>query len=352
MKWNKIKLSSHWLNAIILTLLGVFLILFFFWLQENKEEEEFPLFPVALFWILCLIFLLWLGNWLIYWGVKKWYPESRFLVKRFAIQLLFSTIYSLLCINLSYYWFKEGFTNSPPDENQMLLINLYGMFFLLPVMSIQFGFYFMAKWRKAVVEQERMTKAQIQTELSTLKAHIAPHFLFNNLNILSALIEPQNYLARNFLDNFSEVYRYLLKNREEELIVLKEELRFLDAYKYLLKKRFEQELQINLRIHDKLKKYLLPPLVLQILLENVLKHNKFSREKPLEVNIYTTEEPPMLIVKNNLQLKKVVGRQGSQTPPFGLENIRRRYWLLIRQEIYVHQDEEYFSVSVPLITPI
>lgn len=350
MKWNNWWRSGQALHAGAMVVCGLGLLAYFLWLQDAKVEEEFPLFSVAIFWILCLVFLLWVGNWLIYVLLKRWYPKRQVIVQRFVAQLLLSLVYTLLCINLSYYEFKIGFTNQPPDQDQLTLLNLYGVLFLLPVLSVQFGLYFMAKWKKAVVEQERLTKAQIQTELSALKAHLAPHFLFNNLNILSSLIQTQNFRARNFLDKFSEVYRYLLKNREEELIELREELQFLDAYSYLLKKRFEKELEIHLDIDEELKRHLVPPLVLQILLENVLKHNRLARDTPLVVEIYTLPQFPSLVVKNNLRPRSLPPTHGHAS--FGLESIRRRYWILSRQAIDVQQDEETFVVSLPLITPL
>jgi len=190
-------------------------------------------------------------------------------------------MYSLGCVNLSYILFKNHYTELPPDRDQLILLNIYGIFFLVPVLSIQFGLLFLQKWKKTSVEKEKIQKEQIQTELLALKSHISPHFLFNNLNILSSLIEPSNHEAQEYLERFAEVYRYVLNTRKVELINLKEELKFMDSYRFLLLRRFPKELRFKMNISVDYQNFLLPPLSLQMIVENAIKHNKLSEHNPL-----------------------------------------------------------------------
>lgn len=331
-------------NTLLFLLAGLIALLWFY-LEQAQEEGGYPVYSVAVLWVLQLIFLLWLGNLFLYRMIRKKYSWESSFNLRFFGQLLLTLLYSLLCINLTYYFFKDSYTELPPDRNQFILLNIYGLLFLLPVMSVQFGFLFLQKWKRAIVEQEKLKKEQIQSELITIKSHLSPHFLFNNLNILSSLIDVKNHAAQDFLDHFSEVYRYVLKNRDRELIALKEETLFLEAYNFLLLRRFPKSLQIQTDIAPQYLEYLVPPLALQIVLENALKHNKLSEKEPLRVKIFTTDAPA-LVIRNDLRLRTVPDYEKTG---FGLENIRRRYWLIARKEIELNNSGEVFTVTLPLI---
>ncbi len=346
---SKRKTSIHFqpnLQEIFLFLLAGLLFGLFFHIEQATEEGGYPRHLVAVFWVLSLIFCLWLGNLLIYRVLQRQFPWESSLNKRYFLQLILTLLYSLLCINATYFLFKDHYTELPPSQNQLILLNIYGTLFLLPVLSIQFGLLFLQKWKKAIVEQEKLKKEQIQSELVTLKSHLSPHFLFNNLNILSSLISEQNQDAQDFLNRFSEVYRYVLKNRNVELISLREELEFLKSYNFLLHRRFSDSLKIHTEVAPALSNHLLPPLALQMVLENALKHNKLSEVRPLQVSI-RSDESPALIVQNNLQIRDLADHEKTG---FGLDNIRRRYWLIARERIEVKNNSDTFSVKLPLIT--
>lgn len=332
-------------QVLLLTLLAGLILVFWFYLEQALEEGGYPPYFVAVFWVLVLIFCLWLGNLLIYRLIRYWYSWETAFNLRFFLQLSLSFLYSLLCINVTYLVFKNYYTELPPSQNQFILLNIYGLLFLMPVLSIQFGFLFLRKWKKAIVEQEKLKQEQVRSELITLRSHLSPHFLFNNLNILSSLIRIENHAAQDYLDRFAEVYRYVLKNRDVELIALKEELQFLESYIFLLQQRFSDSLMIEIQVEDRFQNYQLPPLALQMILENALKHNKLSEESPLEISIFTSDTPA-LHIQNNLQLRAIPAQEKTG---FGLENIRRRYWLTARKDIEVSETTENFSVTLPLI---
>jgi len=347
-KHRIIRLSGIHFQTALLILLGGGIAALGVWLRQAREEDTYPIYWVAILWILVLIFCLWLGNLWIYRLVSRKYSWETSFNKRFFLQLLLTVLFSLGCINGTYVIFKNTFTKLPPDPNQMLLLNIYGTLFLIPVLSIQFGLLFLQKWKKATVEQEKLQKEQAQSELMTIKSHLSPHFLFNNLNILSSLIHQDNYQAQDYLDRFAEVYRYVLKNRELERIDLAEELQFLESYRFLLQQRFSNGLRIQINVSDYIQRFQLPPLSLQMVLENALKHNKLSEENPLTIRIYTRVDPsPILLVENNLQIRPLPDEEKTG---FGLENIRRRYWLIARKEIIVNQTATHFQIILPLLS--
>ena len=329
----------------LLIILGATILLYWYWLQQGAKDEGYPIYRVAVLWVLVLSFCLWLGNLLIYRFIQRAYSWESSFSSRFFLQLVLTLFFSLGCINLTYILFKNAFTQLPPDQNQLILLNIYGTLFLVPVLSVQFGLLFLRKWKMAIIEQERLKKEQVQSELFALRSHLSPHFLFNNLNILSALIQVENQPAQDYLDRFAQVYRYVLKNREIELISLSEELRFLESYNFLLRQRFSKALQIDIQVAPSYKDHLLPPLSLQMLIENALKHNKLSEKKPLHIKI-TTEDEGTLRVENNLQTKSLPPQEKTG---FGLENIRRRYWLIARQIIDCDCTAAVFKVGLPLI---
>jgi len=333
------------LQNAMLMLLALVICGIWYYLELAKQEGNYPGYMVAVLWVLLLVLLLWVGNLAIAKLLSLKFSWARSFNIRFLLQLLSTLVYSLICINVSYILFKNNFTELPPTDDQLILLNIYGTLFLIPVASIQFGLLFLYKWKRAIVEQEKLRREQVQSELITLRSHLSPHFLFNTLNILSSLINPDNHEANDYLDNFAEVYRYVLKNGEVELITLNEELNFLKAYTHLLQQRFTNSLNIEIEVASSLKDHKMPPLAMQMLLENALKHNRLSASNPLKVRIYSTAMPA-INVENNLMPREVPKHEKTG---LGLENISRRYQLSAHQDIRVSKTDDTFSVTLPLI---
>ncbi len=330
----------------LLVLLGASI--YFYSLEPPQEQtpEIDRVYYLAAIWILSVLLLLWLGNLGIYQIFERFIPWTANMVKRLYLQLLASGIYTLLIVNLTYYIYKSVFTLLPPDAYQMVLLNIYGILFALPVFSIFFGIYFMVKWKKVTIEKNALEKENMLSELKALKSHIDPHFLFNNLNILSSLIEPDNDSALDFLDNFAEVYRYLLKNKETEAVSLLTELEFMEAYLHILEKRFEDQLIIESKVDNKLKNKMIPPMALQTLVENTIKHNKLSVKAPLKVEIYN-EGNSYLVVKNNIQKKNIKPGNPGET---GLHNLSKRFSYVTDNKMEVIDNGKHFIVKLPLLS--
>lgn len=264
--------------------------------------------------------------------------------KRFYSQLSIGVLVSLIIINLSYFLFKITLTEDPPVGSQIATINALSILILLPIISINFGIQFLKRWKNAQLASEEFQKESIKAELNALKNHLDPHFLFNNLNILSSLISKDQKQSQAYLEKFAEVYRIILQSSSEELVELKQELSFISAYMYLLEIRFEDTIQLSMAIDKKDEALYLPPLTLQMLIENAIKHNTVSEIRPLK--IYVESQNGYISVKNNLQEKKVELPNSGQT---GLENIKRRYSYFTTKPVEVIKNPNAFIVRVPLI---
>jgi LytS/YehU family sensor histidine kinase len=176
-----------------------------------------------------------------------------------------------------------------------------------------------------------------------LKQHLNPHFLFNSLTSLSSLIKFDQKVAGEFLNSLSKIYRYILKSRDNETVSLSEEIKFVQTFIRLQQTRFNKGLQVNIEVDVAHNQSKIAPVTLQNLIENAIKHNIIDDESPLIIDIFT--EDNYLVVKNNLQKKKFVETSNHQ----GLANLQSLYRYLSSQPVLIIEDEQYFSVKIPLI---
>lgn len=206
-----------------------------------------------------------------------------------------------------------------------------------------------ASYRRIKVSQleaEQLKKAQLQTQFDSLKEQVNPHFLFNSLNSLSSLITTDPAKAEEFVEEMSRVYRYLLRSNEEQLTTLQKEIDFIESYNMLLKTRFGRGFQPVIRIEEAMKERLLPPMTLQLLMENAVKHNIVDPDMPLIVQLYTQGEK--LVVSNNLQKKNKIVVSNK----VGLSNILSKYKLLNYPGVEIKETVNEFIVVLPLIKNI
>lgn len=295
-------------------------------------------------WITITLFLVWLMNRLLTKQLDLRLPWLKYGNKRFYWQLSSGILLSLVLINISYLILKLGLTQDPPDQAQLISMNVIGLLILLPLISINFGIQFLSNWKTAQLKAEEFQKETIKAELTTLKNHLDPHFLFNNLNILSSLITIDPDLSQTYLEKFAEVYRSILQSSKEELITLNDELKFIASYLYLLEIRFEDTIQTSIDIESSDHKKHLPPLTLQMLIENAIKHNVVSEIRPLKIHI--SSQNGYVSIKNNLQQKKIESRHHSNT---GIENIKKRYAYFTDKEVQVFKNPDNFIIKIPLV---
>jgi len=206
------------------------------------------------------------------------------------------------------------------------------------------AFYFFDKYKETFRQNEELKNQQISTQYEVLQNQMSPHFLFNSLNTLTTVIAEDPKLAIEFTEKLSEVYRYILQNKERELVTLEEELDFVKSYLFLLRMRYPENLSFDFNVEEKYHSLTIPPLTLQMLVENAIKHNVVSKAKPLHIDVYI-ENGRSVLVKNNLQPREVL----EKSTKTGLENIRKRYSILGGREISIFNHAGMFAVSVPLI---
>ncbi len=206
------------------------------------------------------------------------------------------------------------------------------------------AFYFYKAFQENRVKEQKIIAGTASAKFESLKNQIDPHFLFNSLNVLSSLIEENPENAQKFTTSLSKIYRYVLEQKDKELVTVAEELAFAKTYMNLLKMRFEDSIsyEVPLDFDDEDAKVV--PLSLQLLLENTIKHNIVSEKKPLHIKI--TIKNNELIVENNKQKKEVLqDRRG-----VGLQNIVNRYAILSKRNVTVEDTDEYFRISLPILT--
>jgi sensor histidine kinase YesM len=279
--------------------------------------------------------------------LQKLFPWERGILKRLVFETIGSFGITMLLMFLLVSVVKR-FVPSGFDDS----LNLFGNLLIAIVMDTLIvlvieGIFFFKQWKYSLVEAERFKNESIKSKLESLKTQLNPHFLFNNLNTLSNLIADDNTEAITFVDDFSDVYRYVLTSSKKEVVTISEEIKFINAYINLLKKRHGSSLNVSLSIPKQYYDYRIPPLTLQLLIENAVKHNIVSRSKPLSisVDIIRKGDLNMVEVRNNLQKKtKVAG-----STEIGLNNITRRYNYLSDNKIIIKDSGDYFSVKLPLL---
>jgi len=208
---------------------------------------------------------------------------------------------------------------------------------------------FMIQWKNSVKQESTKQEIVAKTETAkfeSLKNQLDPHFLFNSLNVLTSLIGENPQQAERFTTKLSKVYRYVLEQRNKDLVPIEEELKFAKTYMELLGMRFEEAVQFNIPDTISNNELKIVPLSLQLLLENAVKHNVVSTSKPLTINIY--EEGRYLIIENNVNPKEAIGK----STKVGLQNIADRYGLITDKGVKIENNNKTFRVSLPLLIKI
>ena len=292
-----------------------------------------------------IVLILWEGNTYIDRQLEKRYswlvhPKQRILVQ-FVMSLLFSAIILFVMMNFIHFT-KFGDLRLFNRSIRQMFVPAIIITFLGLVIYISVQFF--KAWQQSLVEVEKYKAASATAQLENLKNQLNPHFLFNNLSVLSSLVYQNQDKAVEFINELSKVYRYVLENKNAELVRLQEELDFLEHYIFLLKIRFGSSISFDMNIDGNTSNLFLPPMCLQMLVENTIQHNEASQANPLRVSIYT--ENNRLIVTNPIQ-ERSDKADSSQT---GLKNMKVRYQFFTDEKLEVVRQEKHFKVILPLIT--
>lgn len=270
--------------------------------------------------------------------------------RRFAAQLGLAALCMLLPALLDVGWHLAS----------NLLLNYQGQFLRLQDLAVltgvtgtlvaltvllNLGFFLMQRWRESSLEAERYRKENVEFRFEMLRNQVNPHFLFNSLNTLGSLVYQDPDTASGFVRELARVYRYVLESGERELTTLEQELSFLDAFLYLIRIRYAEGIQVEVSASAQARQAQLPPLTLQLLVENAIKHNVVSASRPLKIRIEAAEDS--LCVTNTLQ-PKIMPEAGTHT---GLSNIRNRYSYLTQRPIQIQNGPDVFAITLPLLQP-
>jgi uncharacterized membrane-anchored protein YhcB (DUF1043 family) len=196
------------------------------------------------------------------------------------------------------------------------------------------------------VENEALRREALQSQFESLKNQLSPHFLFNSLTALKTLITEAPSQAQNYVNNLSKALRYTLQSNEKQLVTLKEEMDFTESYLFLIRMRFDTSLTVITEVDRYFYDFKIPPLTIQTLVENAVKHNEISKRKPLTISIRTTKTSG-LVVTNSIQAK-ITEEEGTG---IGLTNLSKQIQMLLDEDIIIRKENNEFSVEVPLIKP-
>ncbi|KAA0993297.1 sensor histidine kinase [Dyadobacter aurulentus] len=237
--------------------------------------------------------------------------------------------------------------NAQLDPGKMVNVYLFELVAIVLLTCLYEVNYSLTKWKEIKTNKEAIKKAGLQGQLQSLKSQVSPHFLFNSLNTLSALIVDEPERAEQFVDEMAKVYRYLLQTNQEALTTLSAEILFIKSYYHLLRTRHDKGLELIIAIDDADFDKFIPPLTLQLLVENAVKHNTILEKNPLFIEIRSLGNN-ILQVKNNL-LEKSTPVLSTR---LGLANIKAKYELLSENQPAINAGPDFFTVQLPLLTAI
>jgi len=312
------------------------------------EEFEFNLgFWIQFSWWMVYSIVLYSANLSVYLFFDKKYGKENYSTSR-IIQGFFSSIVATLLLVFFLRVVEDvivkgdSFTTFLNEEKPS---NYIIPFIITVIVSLFFiAFYSFKALQVKKINQQKIIAGTANARYESLKSQLDPHFLFNSLNVLVSLIDEDTDKAQKFTISLSKVYRYVLEQKDKDLVSLEEELTFAKIYMLLLKMRFEDA--INCIIPEKVNnpEAKIVPLSLQILLENCVKHNIVSEQQPLHISIVESENN--LTVANNFQEKKTLKKSSG----IGLNNITERYQILSTRTISINQSKNEFKVVLPLLT--
>lgn len=275
--------------------------------------------------------------------LNKIFPLPQKLLPRIPAEFLFA-VFAAIVIGSSITILANSLMPYPDGLTKNMINNsLITSVLNIIIITVIEAIIWFKRSQQSLVKAERLERENSQIRFETLKSQLNPHFLFNSLNVLSSLIKKDSDKAQNFVDEFSSVYRYTLDVIEKPVAELREEIDFAKSFLFLQKIRFDNAVDMEINIDVAKLNYLVPPLAVQTLLENVFKHNRASVDNPLRIKIYN--ENDWLVVVNNLQPKI----KGVESKGVGLSNLNKRYELLGEELPQYSVTENEYIAKVPLI---
>ena len=283
---------------------------------------------------------IWIGCMAIVQYLWQKFPWEFYPVKHLILEILVITSWTILYSFTLYT--LERWTGVFDRVENLFMEAIVTLLITYLITAIHELVFFYKQWKHNFSKSIRLEKDNIQAKYETLKTQINPHFLFNSLNSLTNLVD-ENETAVRYIGDLSDFFRYMLGSRDKEVVLVREEINLLEKYIHLQQSRFKTSLNIEVNVPESFYHYAIPPLVVQMLVENSIKHNIISKDKPLSVSVRAENET--LLVENNLQKKSGISSTGQ-----GLRNITERYRLFTSREVEITETSAIFKVAIPLLT--
>ena len=336
---NRILKKSHWLVGIFISaLLPIFGIL-----SKTEDQTELTLDSSLQVWVFSFAFLL--ISWFLNSKLTRvlFSPSNKWnIVVRILIIIVLN---SLLVIVIAFIVRSENYLTSTSTNADFLITFIRASVGVGLIFLVQFTLNLNARNQKVALQNQMLRTENLQAQFELLRRQISPHFLFNSLSTLHALIRSSNKDAEQFVLKLADIYRVLLIQKEKETITVNEELELLNDYTFLLFIRYEQNISIDIDIPDALRQNSIPTFAIQLLLENCVKHNIVSKDKPLHIKIFDSGNHS-LTIENNLQPKN----SPENSTGHGLSNLKKRYEFLgINEGVKVFSDESVFRVRIKIL---
>ncbi len=310
------------------------------------HDQPFRFIVVEYLYVILLAFFVLEGIRYINNSLDRYLQWEKGATRRFVYQALANTVYAFSVITFfgAYLYQYIGHISTGRPLFDDLVIISTALTLTILVVAIELGLYFLNKWRTSLGEIERFKKESLEFRHEMLKTQVNPHFLFNSLNTLSSLVYSDPNTAYSFIRKLSNVYRNVLEHRNRGLVSLNEELEAIEPYIDLIIMRFGEKLTIHIDPMEGVLKRQVPPLILQLLIENAIKHNVVSTKYPLTIWVY--HEGGKIFIKNTLRLKSSKGYSSK----IGLDNIISHYDIVTDRKVDIKQTDDLFIVCLPLLS--
>jgi len=342
-------MSQHWRFIVISPVLGSLGYMLSYYSQIGElpslQTEFLSFLTSAIFGLLCGFSALGIGKLLNKYISWKRKHSLRFLIQCLALFMagcvLIICYLELFDMILHTKMTYETFWIKHKDEFIKTLLILFILVFIYTILD--FMIFSFNHLRKEEVQSVEMINNQMNLQFKALKSQLNPHFLFNSLNTISSLLYKDPEKAEEFIRKFAESYRFILDQNDKALIPLEKELNFLDAYNYILRMRFQNSYNLIVDLPELAKQSYVPPLSIQMLVENAIKHNLISKSTPLQVKLAFNNN--YLHISNNINPL----RKQAESFQIGIENIKKRYAFFTNESIKLEKND-CFTVSLPLIS--
>lgn len=313
--------------------------LIFMFIATNNIKTDIPTSAGKYIRVMLIFIFLAETNVFIDYISERFFPIPDKIGIRVIVHIVVSITLAGIVISTLEMWVDHNDLLKEPIVRIMIVL---GVVFIFMLIIFTIGIRITEKWINSQKELEQLKQAKLISDYNALQDQLNPHFLFNNLSVLKSMIIYDPDAAANFTQNLTDVYRYVLQSREKTTVKLREELSFIYSYIGIYKDRHGENLKVDIQVKDEYLDRKIPPLALQLLVENAIKHNIAGKSNPLLISIMTKKGA--IQVRNNLQLK-----DSTYSTRNGLKNLIKRFEILTDRQVIISNDQEFYQVEIPLL---